>query len=265
ITPRLLRLLKVRSHVLPSRLPEVESLMAEACRAMTAHALPVALIVQQGTVAPGEIDEPPRPRPPATHVDDLRTRGRPSPRLEVLARLLACVPDRAAIITTTGKSGRELYTLADRPQHLYQVGSMGCASAMGLGVALHVNRPVIVIDGDGAALMKLGALATIGAYAPPNLVHVILDNGVHDSTGGQRTVSTSVSFAGVASACSYRRAASCDDLPGFERALRDSLAAPGPHLIHVAIAPGSIPDLARPKTPPAEVARRFRAFLAAAA
>ena len=59
--------------------------------------------------------------------------------------------DDTAIIATTGKCGRELFTLADRAQHLYQVGSMGCASAMGLGVALHTDRPVIVLDGDGAA------------------------------------------------------------------------------------------------------------------
>ena len=96
-------------------------------------------------------------------------------RIWAAARDLA--PDEdTAVIATTGKAGRELFTLADRPQHLYQVGSMGCASGMGLGVALNTPRPVVVVDGDGAALMKLGTLATIGAYAPPNLVHVLLDN-----------------------------------------------------------------------------------------
>ena len=75
-------------------------------------------------------------------------------------------PDAAALIAATGKCGRELFTVADRAQHLYQVGSMGCAAAMGLGVALNSKRPVVVLDGDGAALMKLGSLATIGACAP---------------------------------------------------------------------------------------------------
>ena len=69
---------------------------------------------------------------------------------------------------------------------------MGCAGAMGLGVALNIGRPVVVLDGDGAALMKLGALATIGAQGPENLIHLVLDNGVHDSTGGQATVSANV-------------------------------------------------------------------------
>jgi phosphonopyruvate decarboxylase len=134
---------------------------------------------------------------------------------------------------------------------------------MGLGVALHAPRPVVVLDGDGAALMKLGNLATIGSHSPANLVHVVLDNGVHDSTGGQATVSASVDFAGVALACGYASGASCDGLAGFERALAAAGDAPGPHLIHARIAPGSLARLGRPAIGPPEVARRFRAFLAA--
>jgi phosphonopyruvate decarboxylase len=139
---------------------------------------------------------------------------------------------------------------------------MGGASAMGLGVALHTPRPVVVLDGDGAALMKLGNLATIGSRAPANLVHVVLDNGVHDSTGGQATVSASVDFAAVALACGYASGATCDSLRGFEQALGASRDAPGPHLIHARIAPGSLAKLGRPTITPPEVARRFRSFLA---
>src|SRR5258708_33984787 len=83
------------------------------------------------------------------------------------------------------------------------------ASGMALGVALNVSMPVVVLDGDGAALMKLGSFATIGAYAPAGLIHIVLDNGVHDSTGGQPTGSAPVDFAGVAPPCGYRHAASC--------------------------------------------------------
>jgi phosphonopyruvate decarboxylase len=133
---------------------------------------------------------------------------------------------------------------------------------MGLGVALNTPRPVIVLDGDGAALMKLGNLATIGSRAPGNLVHVVLDNGVHDSTGGQATVSPNVDFAAVALACGYASGASTDSLDGFERAWAVSRDQAGPHLIHVRIAPGSLAKLGRPTIKPPEVARRFRAFLA---
>jgi phosphonopyruvate decarboxylase len=122
-----------------------------------------------------------------------------------------------------------------------------------------------VVDGDGAALMKLGTLATIGAYAPGNLVHLLLDNGVHDSTGGQATVSPHVDFAAIAIACGYRQAASCDSLSGFDAALGDALAAEGPVFVHMRIAPGSLEKLGRPTIPPHEVARRFQRFLAGAA
>ena len=139
---------------------------------------------------------------------------------------------------------------------------MGCASAMALGVALATGRQVAVLDGDGAALMRLGNLATIGAYGPAGLAHVVLDNGVHDSTGGQATVSPVVDFARVALACGYASGAACDDLDGFEHALQAAFAARGPHLIHLRMRPGRIANLGRPTVKPPEVARRFRAFLA---
>ena len=109
--------------------------------------------------------------------------------------------------------------------------------------------------------MKLGNLATIGAQQPERLVHVILDNGVHESTGGQATVSPGVDFASIAIACGYRQAARADSLGGFAAALTTALAAPGPNLIHLRIAPGTQKPLARPTVSPVEVARRFRRFL----
>jgi phosphonopyruvate decarboxylase len=167
-------------------------------------------------------------------------------------------PEAAAIIATTGKAGRELFTLADRKQHFYLVGSMGCSSGVGLGVSLNTRRPVIVLDGDGAALMKLGTFATIG---PDNLIHIVLDNGVHDSTGGQATVSAAIDFAGVALACNYRRAISCDSILGFDRAFAQALEAGGPTLVHVRIQPGSMDKLGRPTVSPQQVAKRFQSFL----
>ena len=142
---------------------------------------------------------------------------------------------------------------------------MGGASGMALGVAMtRPQRRVVVLDGDGAALMKLGALATIGAQRPANLLHVLLDNGVHDSTGGQSTVSASVDFAAVALACGYAAAWSVDDTAGFEQAMRAALESEGPALVHARISPGSIKALGRPTVPPHEVARRFRSFLVGA-
>jgi len=110
--------------------------------------------------------------------------------------------------------------------------------------------------------MKLGTLGTIGAYAPKNLIHIVFDNGAYESTGGQPTVSPSVDFAGAAIACGYPQAYSCDDLTGFETAVSAALELPGPHLIHMRVSRGTIDGLGRPKITPADVARRFKAFLA---
>ncbi|MEU7039534.1 phosphonopyruvate decarboxylase [Streptomyces varsoviensis] len=264
VTHELLTTIRVPHRPFPDRPELIEPALDEAAKLMADGELPTALIMRKGAVAQDEpLDQPPyAPGPRETALDD-RTRGGPRPaRRDVLEAVLAEVPPEAAVIATTGKCGRELFALADREQHFYQVGSMGCASAMALGVALNTPRTTVVLDGDGAALMKMGNMATIGATAPPNLVHVILDNGVHDSTGGQATVSAGVEFGRAALACGYRSAAVSDDTDGFAAAFRTALAQPGPHLLHARIAPGSPPGLGRPTVTPYEVARRFRHFLA---
>jgi phosphonopyruvate decarboxylase len=261
ITQDLLQLIGLEQAPFPARPEEVPAAFEAAVRAMEASDLPFAWVMRKGDVAEAELAQ----TPPAARPAGRRHAEPPAPpptRAAALARFLEIVSPEAAVIATTGKCGRELFTLCDRPQHLYQVGSMGGASGMGLGVALNTPRQVVVLDGDGAALMKLGTFATIGAYAPTNLVHVVLDNGVHDSTGGQATVSASVDFAAVALACGYASAASVSTLDGFEQAFRAASDAAGPALIHLKIAPGSMDKLGRPTVTPAEVARRFREFLA---
>ncbi len=261
ITATLLDTAEVPHRAFPTADKDIGPALDGAVAAMAERKLPFAFIMEKDAVAEVALEQTAPTVRPRGHMLDLRRGGAPVTRIAALERILAVLPEAAAVIATTGKCGRELFTLADRPQHLYQVGSMGGASAMGLGVALNVRRPVVVLDGDGAALMKLGNLATIGAQAPDNLVHVVLDNGVHDSTGGQATVSATVDFAAVAVACGYARAVACDDLAELEQALRTALEAAGPHLVHLRIAPGSLAKLGRPTVTPAEVAHRFREFL----
>jgi phosphonopyruvate decarboxylase len=263
ITHDLLRLIRVKQAAFPSAEDQLGPAFAQAVAAMDRTELPFAWVMRKGDMQDEPLTSAPLPARAPGRRSDFAGAGPPPSRAAALERMLEIVAPEAAVIATTGKCGRELFTLSDRPQHLYQVGSMGGASGMGLGVALNVDRPVVVVDGDGAALMKLGALATIGAYAPAGLLHLVLDNGVHDSTGGQATVSASVDFAGVALACGYAYAARCADLEGFEAAWREAQAGRGPALIHLKIAPGSMEKLGRPTVKPAEVARRFRDFLAA--
>lgn len=261
ITPQLLDVIRIPHQPFPDEDGLIEPALDQAFVTMGRTCLPFAFIMRRGDVRSEGLNQPEPVRFGRGETLDLR-RGAERPlRVRVLERVLADLPEAAAVIATTGKCGRELFTLADRPQHLYQVGSMGCAGAMGLGVAMNVRRPVVVLDGDGAALMKMGAFATIGATAPRNLVHLVLDNGVHDSTGGQQTVAANVDFAGVAVACGYPWTAVCDELAGFEAALGMALRVEGPSLIHVRIRPGSLPDLGRPTVAPHEVAARFRRFL----
>src|SRR5262249_17608499 len=181
-------------------------------------------------------------------------------RDEVLRRVQAAAGPTDALIATTGYTGRALYALDDRPSQLYLVGSMGCASSVGLGLALaQPHRRVLVLDGDGAALMRLGALATLGYRRPPNLVHVLLDNEMHESTGGQATVSTSVDLAAVAQACGYPRVVRAASLDECTRALQEG----GTKLtfVHVKTLPGENKDLPRPTVTPRQAAERFRRWL----
>jgi phosphonopyruvate decarboxylase len=262
ITHDLLALMGLEHRPFPNAPDQIAPGLAEAVAAMDASSLPFAFVMAKGDVAETALNQPPRAGPAPGKLALFTTGGARPTRAQALERFLAQADDSTAVIATTGKCGRELFTLADREQHLYQVGSMGGASGMGLGVALNTSKRVVVLDGDGAALMKLGTLATVGAYAQNNLTHVLLDNGVHDSTGGQATVSGSVDFARIALACGYAYAAQCDSLDGFERALGQAGEANGPALVHLRIAPGSMDKLGRPTVTPFEVARRFKGFLA---
>ena len=182
-------------------------------------------------------------------------------RREYLAALQAAAGPRDVFVSTTGYTSRELYALGDRPNQLDLVGAMGCASSVGLGLA--IARPdvrVTVLDGDGAALMRLGAMATIGYRRAPNLLHIVLDNGMHESTGGQPTVTASIDLCAVARACGYpqvHRVADPRELAQCFAAPRDALG-----FVCAAVTPG-VGELPRPRIGPAEVASRLRAHLAA--
>ena len=263
ITPELLDTMRIPHAVFPQSEDEIASALAQAQKTMDETDLPFAFVMPKGSVAPETLDESPRVLPPRGTLTDYSEGGMRPTRLQALECHLAQVPESAGVIVSTGKSGRELFTLDDRDQHLYQIGSMGCASGMALGVALNSDRKIFALDGDGAVLMKMGALATVGAYQPKNMIHVVLDNGVHDSTGGQSTVSASVEFAEIAVSSGYATAAKCDSVSGLEKAYHTALASDGPHLIHMRIQAGSLKELGRPTVKPPEVARRFKAFLAA--
>jgi phosphonopyruvate decarboxylase len=262
ITGDLLSLMRIEHALLPDEEAALADALSGAARRMAEDDRCFAFVMQDGVMREERLNVPPQTRPaPGRRLEFLQGQAMPT-RAQTLQRFLQLSGEERAVIATTGKCGRELFMLADRPQHFYLVGSMGCASGVALGVALNSRRPVVVLDGDGAALMKLGTFATIGAHAPANLLHIVLDNGVHDSTGGQPTVSSAIDFAAIAAACGYRTAATCDSLDAFADLFRELGGSTGPNLLHVRIAPGSPAKLVRPTVKPPEVARRFKDFLA---
>ena len=137
------------------------------------------------------------------------------------------------------------------------VGSMGCASSLGLGIALaRPDLKVVVIDGDGAGLMRMGNFATIGSYAGNNLIHILLNNEVHDSTGAQATVGGNIDFSKVAEASGYGVCLSGNEIETIDEVFALEPQA-GPVFAHLKIAAGTIDDLPRPDITPNEVLVRF--------
>jgi phosphonopyruvate decarboxylase len=264
IMHHLLETLEIPCLPFPASETEIAKTLAEAEASMAQRKRPFALVMQKGSVAPHALLGRLEPEPIKTDLrQDISAKETEQlTRTAAIELILDALAGDEAIIATTGKTGRELFTISDRPNHLYVVGGMGAATAIGFGVAHALPRqPVVVIDGDGAALMKLGALATIGFYQPPNLLHIILDNEAHDSTGGQQTASEIVRFAAVAAAANYRSAFAVDRSEDIREAVRLLRYRPGPSLLHVKIRSGSPAKLGRPTVAPYEVKERFSQFL----
>ncbi len=262
ITPPLLDLLSIERDLFPEDDIQIEPKMKRAMEHLETTKLPYAFIMRKGVVTKYDLRET-QPN------GDSRLTGRilpPEPmpeelmlRREAVIAIADTVDEETVLVATTGKTARELAAYRDRASNFYVIGSMGCAASLALGVALYTpDRPVIVLDGDGAALMRLEAMVSIGHYRPTNLIHVILDNEVHESTGGQRTLSSGVHFPPLAAACGYRTAVSTTSGAGLQKYLTTAIRREGPHLIHLRIRPGSDPDLGRPSLPPPELAARFR-------
>jgi len=266
ITGELLDTIRIKWDFFPNVPEMIEKVLDRAQEEMTAIGLPYALVMKKGSVAETGLltDEPfISSREQVLPQGQFRCKlGERMTRTEAIQLVREEISDEDAVVASTGKIGRELFTIGDRENQLYVVGSMGCASGLGFGIQyLKPKQRVIVLDGDGAALMKMGTLATIGHYQPSKFIHIILDNEAHDSTGGQYTVSSSVDFCTVAAACGYQQCYRADKKPDVISAVNSSKSLPGPSLIHVKVAPGSDPQLGRPTVQPVQVKERFMRFL----
>jgi phosphonopyruvate decarboxylase len=265
ITAKILDQLQIPWDWFPRDPGDVEGALTVACWQMEKTSRPYAFIMRKGSVAPGETGSHwhTGTAPKVYAAEFFRPESARLTRKEALQCVVENTPEQNTIVIgTTGYTGRELFAIADRPNQLYMVGSMGCASSFGLGMSLVLpGRRVVVIDGDGAALMRLGNLATIGAHGGYNFHHLLLDNAMHESTGGQATVSSAVSFAAVASACGYRSAQEAVSRDALEAFMQP---AQGPVLMQLRIKAGVPAGLPRPDLNPSRVGRRLMNHLGVA-
>jgi thiamine pyrophosphate-dependent acetolactate synthase large subunit-like protein len=162
------------------------------------------------------------------------------------------------IIAANGFISRDLFSISDTKPAFYMIGSMGLASSIGLGIALKdTGRKVFVFDGDGNILMNLGSLTTIGSLKPKNLIHVIFDNSVHESTGSQPTNTNFVSIEKIAKTCNYNHTFTTKTKNDFEKILRKIKKLNGPIMIVVKIQKSNNKKSPRINYEPLEIKERF--------
>lgn len=178
-------------------------------------------------------------------------------REEAIALILDELDDTVPIFSTTGKPSREIYKLRDRGSNFYVVGSMGCTSSIAFGYYRKTGRKTVVVDGDGAVLMHMGTLATIGYYQPEKFLHVCLDNETYESTGGQTAVSQAINLSEAAGACNYKKVATVKRAADIKDFVCEWNKKPQLSFLHIKVKNVTDPGLGRPKEAPVELKNRF--------
>lgn len=243
ITLPLLDAMGIRHEILSQDETEFRSQLDGAVRHMSETGEAFAFIVRKNTFEPYTLQR--------HEVNEY-----PLSREEAIQKVAASLSAKDVIVSTTGMISRELfeYRTAQGQGHerdFLTVGSMGHASQIALGIALEkTDRRVWCFDGDGATLMHLGSVAIIADKAPENFVHVIFNNGAHDSVGGQPTVGLKVNLAGIAKAAGYKDAVSVTTADDLGSALKALKTMRGPVLLEVRVHRGNRKDLGRPTTTP---------------
>lgn len=246
----LLAALEVPFAVLPKELDAARAAVETAVATLRERSTPYALVVQAGTFD-------------RYRLETLRETTFPMSREEAIGVAADGIGPDAFVVSTTGMASRELFehrvrNSQDRSTDFLTVGSMGHASQIALGVALsRRDRQVYCLDGDGAVLMHMGGLATLGALAPANFKHVVLNNGAHDSVGGQPTAGLDIDLPAIFRACGYRAALRAETRDELLRALKELGAIKGPAMVEVRVRKGARADLGRPTSTPRESKEHF--------
>lgn len=188
-------------------------------------------------------------------------------REEAIGMVASSMAACDVVVGTTGMISRELFEYRERAGEGHErdfltVGAMGHASQIALGIAMMTpGRKVWCFDGDGASIMHMGSMAIVSSKAPKNYVHVIFNNGAHDSVGGQPTVGLKIDFIMIANALGYRHALSVDSKDALVEALSKINGMEGPVLLEVKVKKGNRKDLGRPTTTPIQNKEALMEFL----
>lgn len=254
LTLLLLDLLGIPCKMLSASTTNLDTLIAEAVDYMCRYKVPYALVVRKGTF------QVYAPRIDAVLDYNLT-------REKAIELITGSLHPNDIVVCTTGKASRELFELRESLRQPHEkefltVGSMGHCSHIALGIALQkANRNVYCLDGDGALIMHMGSLTSIGSRNLRNLRHIVLNNGVHDSVGGQSTAGFKVDFCAMAKACGYARAIRVTEVQALHDELQAVRAIDGSVMLEIRLKNGSRGDLGRPTIPPGENKTNFMDFL----
>ena len=239
VTPDMLNAMEVPWYILSPCDEDPTSIIQEAHNRAIEIGAPVALLVRKGFFDKYQIRTP--------KVDEFEMS-----RETAIHNILSLIPTSGIVISTTGMISREVFEYrvqcgVDHTRDFLTVGGMGHSSSIAMGVAMETtNRKVYCLDGDGALLMHLGALTLQSRCRLKNFIHIVLNNGAHDSVGGQQTVGLHVDLCAIAIASGYVNAMSVDTKTSLQSVLDKILDADGPSFVEVKVNCGSRPDLGRP-------------------
>jgi len=245
VTLGLLEVMEIPYLVLDGNTRDWRGMVRSLCDQMRDHERPVAIVVRTDTFDEYKM---------GTFDDDSSLLMRE----EAISIVVERIGDNNIVVSTTGKTSRELFEVRERysqghGRDFLTVGSMGHSSQIALGIALQKpDYRVICLDGDGAVLMHAGALAIVGQKSPSNFLHIVINNESHDSVGGQPTASPNVDYVGFAQSMGYRNALRATTATQVEAALDHLLDSEGPSLLEIKTRKGSRRDLGRPTITPLE-------------
>lgn len=244
ITLSLLDAVGVQYEVIDNLTTDIRDVVSKACKNIKSTGRAYAFVVREKTFEKYQESSP-----------RIRT-NHPLDRESAIKAIVDGLSSDDVIVSTTGKASRELYEYRVTLGHGHQndfltVGSMGHCSQIAMGVALQKkDLQVFCIDGDGAAIMHMGSLAISGTQAPANFKHIVINNGAHDSVGGQKTVGFEIDLAKVADACGYRSVCRAESMDELVSSLKTMKSVQGPSFLEVRVKMGSREDLGRPKEAP---------------